>query len=105
MKHELIEFVRSESGQPIGVVVACSRENNDVGIGWSLCNVKLDKFDKEKALKIARGRANKIRYTRKNLPVPVRSTYKKMADRSFKYFKECKNFWFENFWWFEATKA
>lgn len=101
MTNELIEFVKGENGQLIGAVVAVKRPDTDVGIGWSLCkmtpnkNGNVDRFDKGKALLIARGRANTIRNKRAALPFSVRISYKRMVDRAFKYFKHAKNFWCE----------
>jgi len=44
--------------QPIGVVVAIVNENEEISYGWALCNFKMgDRFNKDRALKIALGRA------------------------------------------------
>jgi len=51
---ELRKFIRDEKNQPIGMIVSPSPGR----VGWSLCNVKGgDRFNKGKALIIARSRA------------------------------------------------
>lgn len=57
----LVQYVKNKHGQRIGCVVALSEHQ----IGWSLCKVKLDKFSKDKAIQIAKGRAE--RYCTANL--------------------------------------
>lgn len=52
--NELIEYVRDESGRPIGCVLALGKDQ----VGYSLCyTVDEPFFTKEKARRIARGRA------------------------------------------------
>jgi hypothetical protein len=47
-------YVKNENGKRIGVVAATSPDN----IGWSMCHIPKDKFDKKLGLQIAVGRAN-----------------------------------------------
>jgi hypothetical protein len=87
MTNELIEFIKGENGQHIGAVIALKVDETKVGVGWSLCKVKADRFDKKKALLIARGRAKLIRGKRNRLPIAIKDGYKRMVSRSEKYFK------------------
>lgn len=52
---KLVQYIRNEQNQPIGVVVALVVEN-EVRLGVSVCNKK-DKFNKKLAVEIAVGRA------------------------------------------------
>ena len=86
-KNMLVKFVRDENNQPIGCVVAMrdpasqalGTSYNHINLGWSKvkqvpiseCNCAFcreeanrlsDRFDKDKALMIAVGRANSSRY-------------------------------------------
>ena len=77
----LIEYLRDKNGNPIGVAVAVSKED----IGWSLCN-KRDKFNKQRALEIAVGRATK-RDISDTKPVTILPLFNKIYARAQKYFK------------------
>lgn len=80
---ELIKYVKRK-GQRVGVVV--SNERNSVG--WSLCNVsKGDKFDKKKALEIARGRERALVNPLEKVCSSMRSPVEDMVERSRRYFK------------------
>ena len=81
--------VQIESGKKIGVVVSIDK---DV-LGWSLCNKK-DKFDKDRGLSIALGRAalasemslaERIAYY-EQVPQSLMYEFKEMEERSRKYF-------------------
>jgi hypothetical protein len=79
----LVRFIRNKNGQRVGAVVAIC-EDGVVKTGWSKCNTKLDKFDREMALKIAVGRANNIgKKTHSAIVKPV----EQMRDRALRYFK------------------
>lgn len=77
----LLEYVRDKQGHPIGVVVATGANR----IGWSKVNGKLDKFDKNLGIKIAKGRAASGTVTR--TPSEVKPYFKKMYYRAQRYFK------------------
>lgn len=49
----IFEYVKNKKGVKVGVLVAVDADN----IGWSKCNIKKDKFDKNLGLRIAEGRA------------------------------------------------
>jgi hypothetical protein len=49
---KIVQYIRNGRNQRIGVVVAIDAER----VGWSVCNKK-DHFDKEKAVRLAVGRA------------------------------------------------
>ena len=93
----LVKFIRGKDGRRKGVVVALSRTE----IGVSMCRdkgriVELDedlitvipgdRFDRERALEIAVGRArNKIEP--KNLPKEAKAEYQAMVNRAERYYK------------------
>lgn len=83
---ELIEYIKNRNGQRIGVVIA-KADQNEIQMGWSLCK-KGDKFDSERALTIAHGRA--INGSVIPLPQTVSPYYLRMAPRAQKYFKGCQ---------------
>ena len=88
MNTELIEYLKNRKGNRIGVVVARIggyEKKTQVGIGWSLCHSKLDKYDEEKGLNIARGRAKTG--TEDKIPQSMVRPYMKMMDRSNRYFR------------------
>ncbi len=90
----LVQYVRNRKNQKIGVVVATDKER----LGWSLC-CKTDRFDKERGLQIAIGRATKFemkhldsmyQYEHYKTAVPdsVRPTIIKVLKRAKVYYKE-----------------
>lgn len=42
----LISYVRDETGRKVGVVVSRKTEDGKLALGYSLCKVKTDKFNK-----------------------------------------------------------
>lgn len=56
-KYTVIKYLRDKKRNPRGVIVAVKLPNGDVSVHYSYCNNKLDKFNKNTALKIAVGRA------------------------------------------------
>ena len=80
---------RKNYGPKRGVLVAERLPEGRVAVGYSLCNLKLDKFDFERGLQIALGRslrAGELEFGR--LPQSVQEEYKRFAVRAAKYFKE-----------------
>ena len=84
----LVEYIRGKNnslgqnikgGQLIGVVVALDKWS----IGWSLCSKK-DKFNKQRALEIAIGRAEKSTAV---VPTSIKPVFVKMINRAMRYFK------------------
>jgi hypothetical protein len=93
---ELVQRVRGRKGDPIGVLVAKDIGNNLVGVGWSLCSVKVpkgkkaDKFDFELGKNIAGMRAaDPVKYLASTrVPQSITSELIKFGQRCRKYFKE-----------------
>lgn len=77
----LVSYVRDKNRNRIGVVVAIDRDK----IGWSLCHIGLDRFNKDFGLKIATGRARRGKMV--NIPQTVKSTFDKMENRARAYYK------------------
>lgn len=76
---ELVQFVRNRHGQARGVMVATPR-----GVGWSAVHPR-DRFDKDRALDIARIRAEEG--TRKTPPSHVSEALTRFRDRASRYFR------------------
>jgi hypothetical protein len=81
-------YIKNRRGT-VGVVLASKKANGKVGIGWSRCAVNRgDNFNKETALKIALGRAEKG-----SVDMPPHSMFKviaSMEDRAKRYFKDAE---------------
>jgi len=77
---EIFEYVRNNHGQAVGVVLAT---NN--GIGWSALHPK-DRFDREIALRIARGRAENG--SEAHIPRHVQERLTSFVNRAERYFKK-----------------
>jgi len=77
---ELVRFILNRKRQRVGVVV--SNEYNSVG--WSLCHVTREKFNRDRGLEIARAREAKGSGT----PVPesIQEDVGAMLNRSQRYF-------------------
>lgn len=78
----IYEFVRNNTGEKIGVVLALSQYQ----IGWSKCHSKKDRFNKEIGLKIAYGRAMCPRISWK-MPRCMELPINHIRDRARRYFK------------------
>jgi hypothetical protein len=78
--NELIQYVRDNQGHPIGVVVSVGKNQ----VGWSRKH-KLDLWDRDKALMIARNRA--VVGFKSKIPHDVRPIFSNMVDRSVRYYK------------------
>ena len=76
----LVKYVRNAKGRRVGVVVATGKTN----IGWSLCH-RTDKWDKKKALIMAKGRSEKG--TKDDTPHTVQYEYNCMIDRASRFYK------------------
>lgn len=101
MQTELIELVHDKNDKsrpPIGVVLATkipclpgSTEGPLIVLGWSRVHSKLDTFDKEKGIQIARSRAlNPVNPsgTRNGcIPNYVEQRFNAMRERAGRYFK------------------
>jgi len=81
----LVQYVTSRKHGRTAVVVATC-EGKLIKIGWSAVNVKAgDKFDKERAIRIALSRTNAV--AQMNIPRRVSKLIGEMIPRAQKYFK------------------
>lgn len=82
----IVQYARNEDRTPFGVLVAekCS-EGDTVLIGWSKCRTP-DKFNKERALQIARDRIN-LGASGCIVPRNMRDMLPSFEDRCRRYFK------------------
>lgn len=53
----LVQYVRTKKGQPKGTMVAYRGDDNKIYVGYSLCNSKVDKFDRQIGMRKAVERA------------------------------------------------
>lgn len=82
------EYIYDKRRQLKGIWVASpSKKTPDlVGIGWALCNTKLDKFNKNMGYEIALGRASKLSVAL--LPSSLEEGYKFFFHRCKRYYKD-----------------
>ena len=89
-KPMLTQFVRDRKGQPRGMVVATVIDNS-ICVGWSYTNTKAgDRFNKQRAIQIALGRAEYGWGREVEIPYAVSKVFIRMADRASSYFKNAK---------------
>lgn len=75
----------SKNRRIIGVLASSnSMDENIIGIGWALCN-KVDKFDRDRGLFIAKGRAHKL--SSDFCPDSIIDDYRNFTKRCLKYYK------------------
>jgi hypothetical protein len=83
----LKQFVRDRKGDPRGMVIATVIDNT-VRFGWSYTNTKAgDRFNKQKAIVIATGRAEKGWGQKVKTPHRVNKALRQIAERSVRYYK------------------
>lgn len=91
MKQTMIrEYIRDEKRQPRGIAMAV-RLGDEVLYGYSLLNVKTDKFDKNLGLTIAANRAFSGEYFLPEAPdrqEMVIEAFKRLQKRAVRYFKD-----------------
>lgn len=87
----IYQFVHNRRRQKVGVVLAKKTSNGSVGIGWSLCNPK-DDFNKNHALAIAEGRADKFGGI-DTIPHSITKDFNIIVDRANRYFKDSSVVW------------
>ena len=86
----LFQFIKSASGKKKGVLLAF-RQGTEIYIGWALCNLRVDEFDKDFGYILAYRRAlashkkNKI-----SVPPSICKDYTKFIDRVKRYYKDIK---------------
>lgn len=75
-------------GNRVGAFAAVEGEDGNIYIGWSLCQTKLDKFDKNLAVSIAKGRAMRgCTDPLEILPASIRVKAKAFIRRAERYYK------------------
>lgn len=84
-KHAIIQYVRDRKGRPLGAIVAVKRKGGFM-VGHSLCN-RLDRFDRETALKIAFGRAESWEVVPGDLPKDIAKRLPAFIERCKKYYR------------------
>lgn len=89
----LVQYVR-KNREKKGVLIAVNHsfDKNRIVIGYSLCNTKHDKFNRNAAIEIAYGRAlrwdKSLKYSFLNVPHSIREDFVLFVLRAKKYFKD-----------------
>lgn len=92
----IFQYVRNRRRQKVGIVVAVKRNDNKVGLGYSLCATNRgDKFNPELALNIALGRAENFPNFDGLIPESVEKDWSEIYHRSERYFKDAEIAGFE----------
>jgi len=91
------QFVTNKSNQRIGVLVAISDPREKFKVGWSKCKTTdqamnynaIDKFDRERGIGIAVGRAERMNMETfvKEVPASMVEDAARFVDRCERYFK------------------
>lgn len=87
---EIKQYLKDKNNHKIGMVLAKSVKN-EVRIGFSKCNTVCDKFDRDRAVKIARVRAEKFSdqmYNKYNVPSDVEKIMPEFIDRCKRFYKD-----------------
>jgi hypothetical protein len=77
-------FIRNRRGRPCGVLLG-TKVKGRVQIGYSLCNMTLDKWNPTLGHSIAEARIGKV--NKKTLPHSVAKLWTVFEDRCIRYFK------------------
>jgi len=86
---EITKYITKKNGKKVGMLIATAFREDSFGVGYSLCNTKLDKFDKQRAVQIAFGRAYKnANGDALEIPQSIRDEYALFYCRATKYFKD-----------------
>ena len=83
-------YIRDEKNNPRGVAVAV-KSDTGVDYGFSLCNTRLDKWDKKLGISIALARATAKKYHLPDVPErweAVMDAYERLETRALKYFRD-----------------
>lgn len=87
-------YIRDKNNHKVGVLVAIlDEEEQNVRIGFSKCNTKLDSFDRDLGLHIASARARKNSdrlLTKYNVPFKVQEYLPQFLYSCGKYYKDKK---------------
>lgn len=84
--HHILTYIKDRKDQRVGCFLALKDDEGLVGIGWSLCNHK-DRFDRDRALDIAEGRAYAAIRRPSPIPHSMRPHLDDFVSRARKYFK------------------
>lgn len=91
MINGISKYIATKRGNRKGLLLAkyfCEGEKVYFGVGYSLCNTKRDKFDKDRADVIAFGRAYANAYGKVlEVPQSIYGDYITFYDRASRYFK------------------
>lgn len=101
MLEEILEYTRKRRGGcriKTGVLIArkvgeTKKKENKVLVGWSKCNLRMDKFDNERGIKIARNRIEiRLSEKRKKTKVPhsLQDKVDHFVERVKRYYKTKK---------------
>ena len=86
MSGQIFEYIRNRKSGKVGVIVGMVIDKR-VLIGWSKCNVELDKFDTKEGLKIAVDRAMGTLIPSNIAPPCLHSQIRRFSSRCCRYFK------------------
>ena len=79
----LKQYVHTRQGKRCGLLVGTKRKK--IVVGFSKCNLKLDRWDRDLANKIALDRMNKG--SKEKIPHSMKHNYDYFMDRLHRYFK------------------
>ena len=83
---EIVKYVKDRKGHRIGVMIGAINSNGDIFVGWSHVHRRLDKFNPQKALEIARGRMDGWNEDTQ-VPHVIKKQYPHFSARCLRYFK------------------
>jgi hypothetical protein len=88
MDKTLVKYLRKKNGTPYGVLVAVKRPDGEVCVDFSLCNIKKDRFTKQRALEIAYGRALNSKQSNRTIPSSISKDIDLFNKRVEKYYRK-----------------
>ena len=83
----LIQYIRDKNNRKVGVLLGYKDADGELMIGWSKCNIKRDKFNRDLAITKAfsRRELNAGKWA-DGLPQSLRETYQSFCDRCVRFF-------------------
>lgn len=104
LKNSIHEYVVNRKGERVGCILGIGDETGNFALSWSLCNIRLDEFNKNLAIKIAKNRAEQMLendspstwnesgrniyvHLEDSIPVSIKKHYSEMLSRCLRYFK------------------
>lgn len=87
---EIRQYLKDKNNKKVGIILATA-DDEKVKIGFSKCNTKHDKFDKNRAIDIARIRAENYSdklYDKYYVPFMVNEVMPEFIDRCMRYYKD-----------------